>query len=113
MRIKQEPEDSEPYGNSLDFTTDFSNVSRRIKVEPGLEKNIKQEKEPDWSYSGLVGKIKTELIDPDQPPSTDCCLRCPYHSMLLEELKQEQQLKEAALAEDAEIVPMNNNCTSF
>ena len=79
VRIKQEPADSGVYGISSVLPTGLEEINRQIKVEPGLEKTIKKEKDSDWSNSDLVTNIKTEPVDPDQP-SAEHCQQCTVYS---------------------------------
>ena len=79
VRIKEEPKDSGVYGISSVLPTDIEEIRRQIKVEPGLEKTIKQEKDSNWVNSDLVTNIKTEPADPDLS-SVEHCQRCPVFS---------------------------------
>ena len=76
VRIKQEPEDSGLYGINPVPSLNTSEMSQQIKIEPGTERTIKQEKDKEWSNTGAGSAIKTEPVDHE----SEHCHQCPVHS---------------------------------
>ena len=76
VRIKQEPEDSGLYGINPVPSLNTSEISQQIKIEPGTETTIKQEKDQEWSNIGGGSAIKTEPVDHE----SEHCHQCPVHS---------------------------------
>lgn len=80
IRIKQEPVDSGEYGINPVPPIDRTEISVRIKTEPGIDVAIKQEKDVDFSGNDLLGAVKTEPSELVNPSVIYDCAWCPVHA---------------------------------
>ena len=100
VRIKQEPEDSGLYGINPVPSVNVNEIHPQIKIEPGTEKTIKQEKDTEWINTGVVRVIKTEPVDPEisAHPPMEHCHQCPVHAATSDNKETETVAEIDALA---------------